>query len=114
MTSLTFYIPWIAFLILGLLAWHFSNKAKHEERKMLIGQGVNIEELFKKSENRRRYWLLKIGIVVIGLGAAFVLIAILNSLHLLTQDALYPGIFCLFGGTSMVIAHKVGKKDNND
>lgn len=114
MTKLWYYIAWIGFLAFGFLAWYFSNKGKQEERKILIQNGMNVEDLFKKIDKRRQLWFLKIGIVVIGLGGTFVLIAILDSLHLMHPDSLYPGIFCLGIGISLVLANRLGKKGHED
>lgn len=112
MTRLTYYIAWIGFLAFGFLAWHFMHKGRQEERNILIQKGIDVGELLKKSDKRRQLWLLKIGIIIIGLGVSFILIAVLDSLHLLHPDAVYPGIFCLGLGTSFVIAYQVGKKSN--
>jgi hypothetical protein len=113
-TRLSYYIAWIGFLVCGFLVWYFFNKGKQEEQKMLIQSGVNIEDMLKKSDKRRQLWLLKLGIIVIGLGMSFVLIAILNSLHLPNPDPLYPAIFCICIGTSLIIAYKTGKTGHED
>ena len=114
MTRLSYYIAWIGLLACGFLAWYFSNKGKQEERKVLIQNGMNAEDLFRRIEKRRQLWFLKIGIVVIGAGVCFVLIAILVSLHLQLPDPIFPGIFCLGIGISLVIAHQLGKKGHED
>lgn len=113
-TKLAYYIAWIGLLAFGFLAWYFSSKGKQEERKMLIQQGGNVEELYKKINRRRQLWWLKIAIVVIGLGVSFVFIGILISLHMTPPDAVFPGIFCIGIGSSMIIAHQVGKKDDDN
>lgn len=112
-TKLAYYIAWMGFLAFGFLAWYFLNKSKQEERKVLIQSGMNAEDLFKQVDKRRQQGLFKIGIVVIGVGLTFVLIYILDSLHLL-RDALYPATFCLGLGMSLVIAYKLGKKGHED
>lgn len=114
MTRLPYYIAWIGFLAFGFLAWYFSNKGKQEERKILIQNGMNADDLFKRIDKRRQQWFLRIGIVVVGVGACFVLITILVSLHLHIPDALFPGIFCIGIGISLVIAHRLGKKGHED
>jgi len=114
MTKLSYYIAWAGFLICAFLVWYFSNKGRQEERKILIDKGVDVESIFRKSDKRRQLWLLKLGIVVIGLGLAFVLIAVLDRLNLMHPDALFPGIFCVCIGLSLIIAHQVGKKGNED
>jgi hypothetical protein len=113
-TSLAYYLAWIGFLAFGFLAWYFSSKGRQEEQKILIQNGMNAEDLYKRIHKRRQLWFLKIGIVIIGLGMSFVLIAILDNLHLMHPDALFPGIFCLCIGISLVIAYQIGKKGHEE
>lgn len=109
-----FYYLWLAFMAFGFLAWFFSHKGKQEERKMLIQQGADIETLLKK-DKKGPSWILKTGIVLIGLGLGLAIITILINLNLIGHsDAIYPAIICICTGISLVVAHRIGKRGNED
>lgn len=81
---------------------------------MLIQQGVDIETLFKK-EKKDPSWILKTGIVLIGLGMGLAIITILINLDLIGHsDAIYPAIISVCTGISLVVAHRIGKRGNED
>ncbi len=111
MKDLFYYdVVWISFLVCLFLAWYFSHKGRHEERKMLIQKGLNTDDLLK-SEGRFRFPWFKSGIVIIGLSVGLGIIAILVNLGLTSRsDAIYPAILGLCGGSSLVIAHFIDKR----
>lgn len=98
-------IKWLIFPILGYLGWHYYNKARHEERKLLIEQGTNPDEVLKTPKASRFPWL-KIGVVVTALGIGLFIITLLINFHLIGQsEAIFPAILCLCGGLGLIIAN---------
>jgi hypothetical protein len=110
MKDLFYYFVWISFLTCLFLAWYFSHKARHEERKMLIQKGLNADDLVKTEKGFKFPWF-KLGIVIIGLSVGLGIIAILVNLGLTGRsDAIYPAILGLCGGSSLVIAYFIDKR----
>jgi hypothetical protein len=101
---------WIIFLSCGFFAWHFSHKAKQEERKMLIEKGLDPDDFGKAGKGFRSPWV-KLAMVVIGLSVGLLIIAILCDLDLIGRsDAIYPAILGLCGGGGLLIAHYIEKR----
>ena len=112
MPKLFLLIMWLAFPLFGFFGWFFYHKSKHEERKLLIEKGINPEEFSKTTQYFKFFWF-KLGMVVMGLGLGLFVIALLVNLHLIGQsDAIYPGILCLCGGGSLVIANYLAQRKN--
>jgi hypothetical protein len=110
MNYLFFYFVWTSFLICVFLAWFFSHKARHEERKMLIRQGANPDESQKSGSGFRFPWLT-VGMLVLGLSIGLGIIALLANFRLLgNSDAIFPAILGICGGSSLIIAHFIDKR----
>jgi hypothetical protein len=113
MPKLFLLIMWLAFPLFGFFGWFFYNKSKHEERKLLIEKGINPEEFSRSNQNFKFFWF-KLGMVVMGLGLGLFVIALLVNLHLIGQsDAIYPGVLCLCGGGSLVVANYLADRRKN-
>lgn len=107
MDSKLLLMVWLTFQTSAFLGWYFYNSSKHAERRLLIEKGINPEES-PNSSNKSGFPWLRLGVVIMGLGLGFFLIALLVNLHLTGRsDALYPAILCLCGGGSLVIAHYI-------
>ncbi len=114
MNHLFIFFVWIPFIICLFLAWYFSHRAGHIERKMLIEKGLSLEDLLKSERGFRFPWL-KLGIVIIGLSVGFIIIAVLATYDLTGKsDAIYPAIFGLCGGGSLLVAHFIDKRSKPD
>lgn len=101
---------YLAFPICGLLGWYFHDKFKYEERKLMIEKGMH-PDVSSGSSDRRNFIWVKLGIVVLGLGIGFLIVALLVNLRLTGHsDAIYPAVFCLCGGGSLVIAHIIDSR----
>jgi len=110
MNILFYYFVWISFLICIFLAWYFSHKAKHNERKMLIERGVKEDDLVKTIKGFKFPWL-KLGIVVVGLSIGLGIIGILANFGLLgNSNTIFPTILGLCGGISLIVAHFIDKR----
>lgn len=110
MNQLFYYAIWLSFMACGFLGWYFSHKAKHEERKMLIQNGLSSDEAAKADKGPRLLWL-KIGVVIIGLSVGLGIIGILANLGLLGGSmATIPAILGICGGVSLVITQVIDKR----
>ncbi len=110
MKDLLYYLVWISLLVCLFLAWYFSHKARHEERKMLIEKGLNADDFVKEEKGFKFPWL-KLGMVIVGLSVGMGVIAILVNLDLTGRsDAIFPAILGICGGSSLVIAHYIDKR----
>jgi hypothetical protein len=108
------FIICLTLLMFAFLSWFFYNKAKQEEKKMLIQQGVDPNK-FVKPNNRDSTWIAKLGIVLIGLAVGLILIVILVNLGMTGHsDAIFPAIIAASLGISLVIANGIRKKSNED
>ena len=108
-----FYLAiWLSLLIFVFLAWFFNNKAKQDERKLLIQQGIDTEKLFNKN-SFDSFWLIKLGIVLLGVAAGLIVIVLLVNLGLTGRsDAIYPAILSACIGISLIIAYRIRRKNN--
>ena len=105
MSALFLFIICICFLLCVFFAWYFYNKSKHEERKLLIQQGVDINDSLPKDKWFKTFWL-KIGMVVFGLSIGLIIISILVNLNLTGRsDAIYPAILGVCGSGALIISH---------
>ncbi|MEO6845019.1 MAG: DUF6249 domain-containing protein [Ginsengibacter sp.] len=105
MSAILYFILCLSFLLCIFFAWFFYNKSKHEERKLLIQQGVDINDSLPKDKWFKTFWL-KIGMVVFGLSIGLIIISILVNLNLTGRsDAIYPAILGVCGSGALIISH---------
>jgi len=93
------------------IAWCFSYWAKHKERLLMIEKGLDpkLPQEAKKDYNH----LLKVGVLILGLGIGMLVINILGALKLVTSDIVATGIMGISGGISLIIANYLGKAKVN-
>lgn len=92
-----------------LLAWLFSNIARHKERVMLIEKGINPDEYAKEKEPVSLG--IKVGIVILGLSLGLAIISIMVSLKVLPHSDAGPlAILGICVGSSLVLANYMGNK----
>lgn len=100
-------------ILLGILAififlvWYFNHKAKSKERLLLIEKGVDIQEFLQNQNPSNTF--LKISVVIIGLGFAFGLQAILLRIGV-NDEPLYLAVLFLCGGVSLFIVQRINRK----
>ncbi|MDR3712766.1 MAG: hypothetical protein P4L51_08120 [Puia sp.] len=110
MEQVIFSFSWIFLILCLFLAWYFSNKARYEERKMLIQQGANPDELLK--DKGFVFPWLKLGMIVVGLSVGLAIITVLVNTGLAGRsDAIYPAILGLCGGSAVIVSHFVDKRN---
>ena len=100
------------------VAWCFFNWAKHKERLLMIEKGINPNErepgsLLPQRSKIDYNRLLKIGVVVFGLGLGLIVTIVLSSLRWITSDIAGFGIMILFCGISLIVASHFGKAKVN-
>jgi len=102
----------VTFMICVFLTWYFSHNARTKERLILIEKGVDPEVLFRKGQRFRFPWL-KLGVLAIGIGVAFGIIAFLGSLDLgRIMNELAFATLAICTGISLVIANYLGKRNS--
>ena len=106
-------VPIVFFaLVFGIV--YLALTARNKERMALIEKGAeaSIFNTGKKVPGSGK-WVLKLGIVIIGV-ALGVLVGYLMESGGMDEDVAYPASIFLFGGAGMVAAYFVGKKVNGD
>jgi len=105
-------------LIIALFfAWFFRQQAINKERLILIEKGENLDELFDKKGKGSSFSWLKAGVLILGLsfGVGVISLARFIPSSALVMSGLFPlFIIGLFGGTAMIIAHYIGKRQKNE
>ena len=106
-------VPVVFFaLVFGIV--YIALSARNKERMALIEKGAEAS-IFNQGKTRTGSgkWVLKLGIVIIGV-AIGVLIGYLMESGGMDEDVAYPASIFLFGGAGMVAAYFVGKKVDAD
>ncbi len=102
------------------LSWLYYQKAMHTERMYLLENGANLAEILKiQKENRFRITVpwLNLGILIVGLGLAFLAIALLikiieNDLELF-KGFLISFILCICLGGAMITNYFIARNQKS-
>jgi len=81
---------------------------RHRERMALIESGMDADMLEPKK--KRKYGLLKNGIIAMGIGVGLIVGEMLYSFTNITEEIAYFSMVFLFGGASMLLYHTRVKK----
>ena len=92
-------------LICIFLSGIFYAKAKHKEKLLLIEKGLTESPTPKHNGNA----LLKTGIIIIGLSVGLIINTLIDNFHV--HDAALIAVIGICGGTSMIIANRLDKKE---
>jgi len=100
----------ITFCILMFLAWFFAHRAKHKERLAMIERGMHPDE--KNANDKDKLSASqKLAVVVLGLSAGLVVIAVLANFGALGRsDAIPAAILGAFGAGALLVAHSFSNK----
>lgn len=102
------FIPIIFFLVMGLVfvtAIYF----KSREKQMLIEKGLDAQSIKEYFEQKRDpYWLMKLGIIIVGFGLGLGLGIMLKENT--DQDYWVVLLMFTFTGIAFIIANAVGTK----
>lgn len=95
------------------LVWYFTHKARHKERMLMLEKGIEPGHLRKREF---RFPFQKIGIILTGLAAGLLIIALLVGTDNMgsNNNALPFGILGACGGIAMMIASRIDKKNNSE
>ena len=111
-------IPVVLFLVIfGIFYLYFSSRNK--ERLALIEKGADATIFFgPKRERPERSeasgkWILKVGVLAIGIALGVLVGAALESAGL-DNDVAYPASIFLFGGIGLVVAYFLARKVNGN
>ena len=108
-------IPVVIFLVIfGIFYLYFS--ARNKERMALIEKGADASIFFgpksEKTEGSGK-WILKIGVLAIGIALGVLVGAALESAGM-DDDVAYPASIFLFGGIGLVTAYFLARKVNGN
>ena len=108
-------IPVVIFLVIfGIFYLYFSSRNK--ERMALIEKGADASIFFgpksEKTEGSGK-WILKIGVLAIGIALGVLVGAALESAGM-DDDVAYPASIFLFGGIGLVTAYFLARKVNGN
>lgn len=95
----------IVFMICVALSLGFYLRTKHKERLLLIEKGLADNDLKRGSGN----FLVKAGIIIIGLSIGLIINTIIDNFNV--NDAILIAVIGICGGSSMIIANRLDKKD---
>lgn len=90
-------------LIYGLVKLGKESK----DRKMMIQAGFDPTQQPVSSEQNTTLWLLKWGIVFVGIGLGLFLAEILEQYYKMGQDTAYVAMVLIFGGVSFIVSHVI-------
>jgi len=82
--------------------------SRHRERMALIESGMDADML--EPRKKRKYGLLKNGIIAMGIGIGLLVGELLYSFTNMTEEVAYFSMVFLFGGASMLLYHSKVKK----
>ena len=99
----------VVFIICAFLAWYFIFTAKQNERMRMIEKGLTPD--LPVQNKAAGSTLLKIGIIIIGLGIGIFLTDLIQTLEIMHFNQLPIAVLSISGGIAMLIANYVGKKN---
>jgi Na+/H+-dicarboxylate symporter len=105
-------VPIVFFaLVFGIV--YIALNARNKERMALIEKGADASIFYSGKKSGSSKWLLKLGVVVIGIAVGVLVGAGFESLGM-DEDIAYPASIFLFAGIALVLAFFVGKRVNGD
>ena len=85
--------------------------ARNRERLSLIEKGAD-PKLFESVKRSSTGGILKWGLLLVGIGLGIFFATLLVQAGM-EDGPTYPAMICIFGGTGLLIAHKMDQKSNN-
>jgi hypothetical protein len=122
---ITVTVAWLGFFSAIVISFYFYLHFRNSERMALINKGVDITEIFKTKEFTFKFPWLRLGILILGVGAGL-LIAVILTNYLPMPKGDYPSSVYLrniilmsstliFGGLGLILGNvfeRLGKKKN--
>ena len=103
-------VPIVLFLVIfGILYLYFSSRNK--ERLALIEKGADATIFYGPRTERSGKWILKVGILAIGVALGVLVGAALEAAGL-EDDVAYTASIFLFAGIALVVAYFLARKVN--
>ena len=87
--------------------------ARNKERMALIERGADptLFESVKKGNSPR---ILKWGMFLFGIGLGIVIAEMLIKSDIMSEDAAYPAMICVFGGLALIGVHLFQRKQEKE
>lgn len=99
----------IVIIVAAFLAWYFIQKAKNEERKLLLEKGYDPADLPARSSFSFPW--LKLGCVITSGALGLLIGLVIDNIMQIHLDL--AGLFMMiFGGVGLIIAHYVDKPND--
>jgi len=103
-------VPIVLFLVIfGILYLYFSSRNK--ERLALIEKGADATIFYGPRTERSGKWILKVGILAIGVALGVLVGAALEAAGM-EDDVAYTASIFLFAGIALVVAYFLARKVN--
>jgi hypothetical protein len=103
-------VPIAFFLVVfGIVYLYYSSRNK--ERLALIEKGAEASIFYGPKSERSGKWILKVGILAIGVALGVLVGAALESAGM-DHDVAYPASIFLFGGIALVAAYFLARRVN--
>jgi hypothetical protein len=103
-------VPIVLFLVIfGILYLYFSSRNK--ERLALIEKGADATIFYGPRTERSGKWILKVGVLAIGVALGVLVGAALEAAGL-EDDVAYTASIFLFAGIALVVAYFLARKVN--
>lgn len=97
---------WVLIPVLGILCGMFAIWAEHRQKMAMIEKGIKPEEM-QKAEAHKPEDMLIGGLVVMGIGLAFITAQVIAEL---TKWLLLPGLVLLFIGAALTVGYYLTRK----
>jgi hypothetical protein len=105
-------VPIVLFLVIfGIVYLYYSSRNK--ERLALIEKGAEASIFYGPKSERSGKWVLKVGVLAIGIALGVLAGAGLESAGL-DDDVAYPASIFLFAGIALVAAYFLARRVNGD
>ena len=103
-------VPIVLFLVIfGIIYLYFSSRNK--ERLALIEKGAEASIFYGPKSERSGKWILKVGVLSIGVALGVLVGAALESAGM-DEDVAYPASIFLFAGIALVAAYFLARRVN--
>jgi hypothetical protein len=123
-SDITVTIAWLGFFSAIVFSFYFYLRFRNRERMALIDKGVDVSEIFKAKEFTFKFPWLRLGILILGVGAgllfAYILIDYLpmptrDPNYFYNRDIILMSSLLIFGGLGLILGNvfeRLGKKKN--
>lgn len=111
MGMVTGIITTLGFFIAIVLSIKYITTARNREKMALIEKGVDLSQIYKSRENKKT--TLKAGMFLVGISIGLFVAYTLENNTGINAVVAYFSMILLFGGTSLILFHRLDKKQSD-